>query len=115
MILQYKHKIFCRHFLSTFDFEFACEKAKVNKSKMLVLLYDTSSPVNQYIQEQIDVFQLQNSFITEDVIKFKMGEVLLKGENQHKIAAAKLLLGFEDESDKSQVFKTLLSSLAEKK
>ena len=113
--LQHKHKQFCQAFLKSFDFEFACEAAKVNKSKMLVLLYDSTSPVNHYINEQCDVYALQNSFITDDLIRFKLAEVLLNGENQHKIQASKLLLGMVDEADQSAVFKTLISALQEKK
>ena len=113
--LQHKHKQFCTYFLRTYDFELSCEQAKVNKSKMLVLLYDRNSPVHQYISEMTDVYSLQNSFVTEDLIKAKLGEVLLQGENQHKIQAAKILLGFEDETDKTQVFKTLITALGEKK
>lgn len=109
--MDYKQKKFCDSFLKTFDLAQSCAIAKVNKNKMLVHLYDKDSAVSKYIQEHTDVYALSNSFITTDFIKYKLGLVVLNGDNQHIIAASKILLGYEDDVDKTSEFVNLIKAL----
>lgn len=109
--MTHKHKVFADAFLRTFDFEESCKVAKAQKSRTMVLLYDKDSEINKYIQERIDLYSLQTSFITNDFIKFKLGEIVISGDNQHKIQAAKILLGYDEEGDRTGDFINLMKAL----
>jgi len=109
--MQNKHKQFCKCFLETFDFNKSCSDAKLNNASTLELMHDKTSEVYKYITEQIQLYTMQNTFMTKDFIKFKLGEIINNGDNQHKIQSAKLLLEFEDTIDKTQEFKNLIKQI----
>ena len=109
--MTYKEKLFCKLFLSTFDFNGSCEGAKVSKRLTLVKLYNSDSEVNTYIREAIDVISLQNSFITDEMVYNKLYQIVLTGDDQHKIQASKILLGIENDSDQLTSFKELVQAI----
>lgn len=109
--MEYKHKIFCDTFLETFDFNASCVVAKVQKKRVLAYLYDADSPLSKYLREQVDLYALSNTFITTDLVKYKLGQVVLTGKHQYIVAAAKILLGYEDSEDKRSEFLDLINSM----
>ena len=109
--MEYKHKKFCDIFLIHFDINLACTGAKVNKNKMVAIMYDRDSEVNKYIQSQIDLYALSNSFITTDFVKYKLGMVVAHGSSANKVAASKILLGYEDTEDKTKEFTDLIKAI----
>lgn len=109
--MEHKEKIFCNKFLKSFDFNQSCTDSKVNKKRMKEIMSDRTSDVAVYIKEQVDLYTLANSYMTKDFIKFKLGEVVNTGDNQHKITAAKLLLEFEDTVDKTSEFIDLIKAI----
>lgn len=109
--MDYKHKVFCDAFIDSFDFNQSCKDAKVNKNKMIVYVSDTQSEIHEYIKEQVDIYSMSNSFITTDLIKYKLGQIVLNSEHIHQIQAAKLLLGYEDSPDKAEEFLKLIEAV----
>lgn len=106
-----KDKQFCKHFLETFDFNLSCTESKTNKNRMYKIIQDTKSEVSVYLKSQVQLYTLQNTYLTKDLIKFKLGEIINKGENQHIIQAAKLLMEYEDTVDKTKEFKDLIQAI----
>ena len=110
--LDYKQKVFADLFVESFDFKLSCKTAKVQQNSMLAHLRDSNSLVSEYIRGQIDVFAMSNSFITDELIKYKLGMIVLgKNKPESIISAAKLLLGFENDPDKSDEFMKLLKAI----
>lgn len=106
-----KETLFCKLFVKTFDFNGSCEQAKLNKKLTLVKLYDTSSELNTEIREQVDIIELQNNFLSEQVVYNKLYQIVLSGDDQHKIQAAKIILGIDKTSDQSTIFKELVDAM----
>ena len=113
MGIDYKHKIFCDFFIESFDFHQSCIDAKVQKNNMLTHLFDAKSEVSMYISSQMDIFSTANSYITTDVIKYRLGQIVMKVDSEpiHQIQAAKILLGYEDTPDKAEDFIKLVSAI----
>lgn len=107
-----KHLLFCKAFVRTFDLNSACEFAKIKVNTIMPHLYDENSPIYQYITGRVDCYAVQNRFISEDVIKYKLNQIVLNGEDQHKIQAAKILLGLDGSVDNTAAFKHLINTLA---
>jgi len=113
--MDYKPKQFCDAFIETLDFHDSCRAAKVNKNLMAVQLSDSESDVSIYIKDKIDIYAMANSFITTDYIKYKLGQIILTGDHSYVIAAAKLLLGFDENDDKTGEFTKLIEAVKQNK
>lgn len=109
--MTHKETIFCKLFISTFDFNGSCERAKASKRLTLVKLYNPESEVNNYIREAIDIISLQNSFITDEVVYNKLYQIVLNGDDQHKIQASKILLGIDSDNNQLTSFKELVEAI----
>jgi len=110
---NHKHKIFSDCFLKTFDFELSCQGAKLNKTQTMVLLSDKTSEMSVYIQKRINFYDVQASYITENYVKTKLGDILVNGNNGHKIQAAKILLGYTEAGEKAGDFINLIKAIKE--
>ncbi len=115
--MLFKHKKFCDYYLVEFNFNESCGAASVNKNRIRELLYDPDSEVSIYLKEQTDLYAVHNSFITNDLIKFKLAQVLFDKEAKYSdiIASAKVLLGYEDSVDKTDEFLAVVKALKETK
>lgn len=111
--MEYKHKVFCDEYVKYFDFNASCTVAKVNKNKIRALMYDETSQISKYLREQVDTFALANTFITNDFIKFKLGQVIITAKAPYKISAAKVLLGYDDNVDKTSEFLSVIRAMKE--
>jgi len=109
--MTHKETLFCKLFLSTFDFNGSCEQAKVSKRLTLVKLYNSESEVNNYIRDAIDIISLQNSFITDDMVYNQLYKIVLTGDDQHKIQASKILLGIDNNENQLTSFKELVEAI----
>ncbi len=113
--MDFKHKKFCDDFLETFDFEKSCSFAQVNERLMLERVKDETSEVSQYLNYKKELFTLASTFITNDFIKYRLGLIVLDGDNQHKIGASKILLDYEDNVDKTSEFLKLIEGIKHEK
>lgn len=109
--MTHKEKLFCKLFIKTFDFNGSCEKAKTSKRLTLIKLYSTDSEVNTYIREEIDIISLQNSFFTHEVVYNQLYQIVLTGDDQHKIQASKILLGIDSNENQLLKFKELVEAI----
>ncbi len=109
--MDYKHKNFCDEYVKTLDFNLSCETARVNKNKTLAQLYDKTSELCQYVQKQMDVCELTNSFVSNDFVKLKLASIMITGSSRDKIQAAKVLLGYDENTDKTAEFINLINSI----
>jgi len=109
--MTHKETLFCKLFLATFDFNGSCEKVKISKKLTLVKLYNSESEINTYIREGIDVIALQNSFITNEMVYNQLYQIVLKGDDQHKIQASKILLGIDSDSNQLTSFRELVEAI----
>jgi len=116
-MLEFKHKKFCDYYLIDFNFAVSCTNAKVRKSLIRELMYDPTSDISIYLKQNTDMYAVHNSYITNDLIKFKLAQVLFDKEATHSnsISAAKVLLGYEDSIDKTAEFLDVIKALKQDK
>ncbi len=106
--------LFVKTFCESMDFELTCIQCKCSRKHYALKISDHTSLVAMAILDRIDMFRVQNRYVTEDFVKHRLAQIVIKGDNSAQIKAAKILLGLENTDTKTINFTDLLNEINDK-